>query len=282
MVRRIDICVMDTFAFFLFLGLSRGQVSEPVKACPGDYRRRVETCIMEAQLAPQAGGGITLVFDKDTIVNLCDRGILRKTIDCLEEIHTRCQHNATVVQELDRLYSVDRWEQGAQLICQDTQLFQDNFDCLFRSANSVTSCVLMRTQAFRMGLAFADPADHALIRDVTCSFAESIVKCLCRPLEGECPNMELTKRVAGGMRLFLPPVCVSTFTTTPIPHRSSDGDDDKDHADDRTTTTTTTTTIITAVAEDNPLTTPPPPPQQSNTTTVLSSENKETELELEK
>lgn len=202
---------MDTFTVLLFLGFSVGHTVEvPVvrSKCPPDYRRRVETCIMEAQLAPQAGGGITLVLHKDTIVNLCDRGMLRKTIDCLEEIHTRCMQNASVVQELDRLYSVPQWQQGAELLCQDSQLFQDNFDCLSRSANSVTTCILMRTNTFRLELALTNPADHASLKDVTCRFAESIVKCLCGPLGKYCP-LDITKRVAGSMRLFLPPLCIA-------------------------------------------------------------------------
>ena len=47
--------------------------------------------------------------------------MLRKNIDCLEEIHSRCAHNTTVVQELDRLFSVQSWQQGTQLLCQDVE-----------------------------------------------------------------------------------------------------------------------------------------------------------------
>ena len=57
------------------------------------------------------------------------RGLLRKTIDCLKEIHSRCAHNTTVTDELDRLYSVDSWQQGAQLLCEDAD------------SKSNTSCV---------------------------------------------------------------------------------------------------------------------------------------------
>ena len=49
--------------------------------CPLDYRRRVETCVMEAQMAPQAGGGITMVVNKDKIV-----GPLRS----MSELYLRC------------------------------------------------------------------------------------------------------------------------------------------------------------------------------------------------
>ncbi|XP_076468864.1 uncharacterized protein LOC143299499 [Babylonia areolata] len=248
---------MDTIlALFLFLGLSAGQTVPEVSVkarCPTDYRRRVETCIMEAQLAPQAGGGITLVLNKDTIVNLCDRGILRKTIDCLEEIHARCVHNVTVLQELDRLYSGASWEQGAQLICEDTQLFQNNFHCLSHSATSVTSCILMRTHTFRMGLAFADPSDHARVRDITCSFAESIVKCVCSPLEGTCP-MDLTKRVAGGMRFFLPPFCIDDI---PTPTPTTTPTSMPDAVTKSTTTTTTATTTTTTTTSSTASTTRP-------------------------
>lgn len=190
------------------------------KSCPQDYMRRVETCIMEAQVAPQAGGGLALVIRNDTIVDLCDRGLLRKTIDCLEEIHSRCSTNTTVLLELDRLYSVENWVEGERVLCDNTQLFLDNYDCLSKRGTSVMTCVLLSTHIFRMGLSFTDPDDHAGVREVTCNFAESIVKCVRGPLVGICPS-DIVKSVGGAMHLFLPPFCLTdsyiTVTQHPLP-----------------------------------------------------------------
>ncbi|KAH9503794.1 hypothetical protein Btru_066646 [Bulinus truncatus] len=87
--------------------------------CPEDYRYRVETCVMEAQVAPQAGGGLPLITDVNKLEELCERGILQKTIDCLRDILNRCSENVTQKQELDMLFSVDEWKQGQQLLCED-------------------------------------------------------------------------------------------------------------------------------------------------------------------
>ncbi|KAL8612495.1 hypothetical protein ACOMHN_053749 [Nucella lapillus] len=110
--------------YTVWTGVASGSVVKAVlpAKCPLDYRRRVETCIMEAQLAPQAGGGISLVVNKDKVVDLCDRGLLMKTIDCLKEIRSRCALNESVVHDLDRLYSVTNWQQAARLLCHDPQL----------------------------------------------------------------------------------------------------------------------------------------------------------------
>ncbi|XP_076448436.1 uncharacterized protein LOC143285108 [Babylonia areolata] len=213
--------------------VAAGSVVKPAPVtCPTDYRRRVETCITEAALAPQAGGGISLVINKDKIVDLCDRGMLMKTIDCLKEIHSRCSHNDSVLHELDRLYSVSNWQQANRLLCQDTQLFQRNFECLSRSTNSVMTCYLMRTHTFRMQMAFTSPNDHAKLRKVTCDFAEGIVKCLRGPLWTQC-SREMGQRVSETMFLLLPPFCLADSYITPSPYPPS--------SPTATATTTTTT-----------------------------------------
>ncbi|KAK7490546.1 hypothetical protein BaRGS_00018149 [Batillaria attramentaria] len=193
--------------------------NSPAK-CPSDYRTRVETCIMEAQVAPQSGGGLTLVTNKDRIIELCDRGSLRKTIDCLEEIHTRCAHNVTILHELDRLFSVESWQQGEQLLCNNIELFRNNFDCLSRSAPSVATCIIMRTQIFKHDVTSADHSDHARLREITCSFAESIVKCLRRPIARGCPE-SLVETMVQALHKFLPPTCLTdnfiTVTEDPMP-----------------------------------------------------------------
>ncbi|XP_070191687.1 uncharacterized protein [Littorina saxatilis] len=176
---------MEFLVYFVFIaglflggGVEGSGVEAALTTCPPDYRKRVETCIMEAQVAPQAGGGLSLIINNNTIQDLCDRGLLRKTIDCLQEIRSRCAHNVTIGQELDRLYSVTDWQQGAQLLCEDIDFFLANQECLSQCATSVMTCVLLRTQSFRMGLAFTKSSDHARLREVTCNFAESIVKCV--------------------------------------------------------------------------------------------------------
>ncbi|KAK3754893.1 hypothetical protein RRG08_020806 [Elysia crispata] len=87
--------------------------------CPADYRYRVETCVMEAQVAPQAGGGLPLITERNKLEELCSRGILQKTIECLRDIHARCAGNATRQQELDMLFSVEEWRRGRALLCED-------------------------------------------------------------------------------------------------------------------------------------------------------------------
>lgn len=175
--------------------------------CPPDYRTRVETCIMEAQVAPQAGGGVSLITNKDRLEDLCDRGLLRKTIDCLLELTVRCAHNASILQDLDRLYSVARWEKGAELLCSSSELFHNNFECLSRSGPAVTTCIIMRTQIFRKEVTSADQENHARLREITCSFAESIVKCIWKPVARGCPE-ELMSKMVEALKHFLPPTCL--------------------------------------------------------------------------
>ncbi|XP_025108353.1 uncharacterized protein LOC112572736 [Pomacea canaliculata] len=152
-------------------------------------------------------GGVSLITNKDRLEDLCDRGLLRKTIDCLLELTVRCAHNASILQDLDRLYSVARWEKGAELLCSSSELFHNNFECLSRSGPAVTTCIIMRTQIFRKEVTSADQENHARLREITCSFAESIVKCIWKPVARGCPE-ELMSKMVEALKHFLPPTCL--------------------------------------------------------------------------
>jgi len=175
-------------------------------SCPKDFRYRAETCVMEAQVAPQAGGGLPLITDRDKLEELCERGILHKAIDCLREVYQRCQHKPEVKAELDMLYSIDDWVDGKALLCQDLNLFKDHFDCVSKFGPRISSCILIRTQLFRKAITEEGIAPSQRLHDITCNFAENIVNCLRRPLERACP-VHVVETMVTALHHFLPPAC---------------------------------------------------------------------------
>lgn len=53
------------------------------------------------------------------IISPSRRGILHKTIDCLQDLHDRCSKNVTRNHELSMLFNLDDWKQGKLLLCED-------------------------------------------------------------------------------------------------------------------------------------------------------------------
>lgn len=193
---------MFTIAMFfaLLFGVSLAS------SCPEDYRYRAETCVMEAQVAPQAGGGLPLITDRNKLEELCQRGILVKAIDCLRDVYNRCQDNQKVKAELDMLYSLADWQEGKDLLCEDLNLFKNHFDCVSRFTPRISQCILVRTQQFRAAISKAGVARSRTLHDITCNFAENIVNCLGRPLQGSCPPAVVDTMVTA-LHRFLPPAC---------------------------------------------------------------------------
>ncbi|GFR59145.1 hypothetical protein ElyMa_003495200 [Elysia marginata] len=141
--------------------------------CPPDYRYRVETCVMEAQVAPQAGGGLPLITERNKLEELCSRGILQKTIDCLRDISTRCAGNSTRRHELDMLFSVEDWRRGKALLCEDLNrklVFKDHFDCVSQFVPRISGCILTKTQLFRKAVTEAGIVAHKTLHDITCKY----------------------------------------------------------------------------------------------------------------
>uniref|UniRef100_A0A0B6ZQC5 Secreted protein n=1 Tax=Arion vulgaris TaxID=1028688 RepID=A0A0B6ZQC5_9EUPU len=174
--------------------------------CPEDYRYRVEMCVMEAQVAPQAGGGLPLITDSNKLEELCVRGILQKTIDCLRDIYDRCSNNITQKQELDMLFSVEEWKHGQTLLCEDLNLFKNHFDCVSKFGPRISSCILVRTQLFKKAVTDAGIAHFRTLHDITCNFAQNIVNCLERPLARSC-SLEVVDTMVSALHRFLPPAC---------------------------------------------------------------------------
>ncbi|CAG5120498.1 unnamed protein product [Candidula unifasciata] len=185
--------------------------------CPEDYRYRVEMCVMEAQVAPQAGGGLPLVTDRNKLEELCVRGILQKTIDCLRDIYDRCSNNAVVKQELDMLFSIDEWKQGQTLLCEDLNLFKNHFDCVSKFGPRISSCILIRTQLFKKAVTDAGIAHFRTLHDITCNFAQNIVNCLERPLARSCP-LEVVDTMVSALHRFLPPACAPVPAVFEVEH----------------------------------------------------------------
>ncbi|XP_059172390.1 uncharacterized protein LOC131953285 isoform X1 [Physella acuta] len=198
--------------------------------CPEDYRYRVETCVMEAQVAPQAGGGLPLVTDTDKLEELCERGILQKTIDCLRDIHTRCAENATQRHELDMLFSLDQWKQGQELLCEDLNrklVFKDHFECVSRFGPRISSCILTKTQNFRKDITDVGRTHNKTLHNITCNFAEDIVYCLERPLARACP-IQVVETMVSALHKFLPPACAPVPTIYNSENLNEEDDEDDD------------------------------------------------------
>ncbi|CAL1528855.1 unnamed protein product [Lymnaea stagnalis] len=211
----------------LFCGLGASQKAR----CPDDYRYRVETCVMEAQVAPQAGGGLPLITDMDKLEELCERGILQKTIDCLRDIQTRCSDNVTQRLELDMLFSIEEWKQGQELLCEDLNrklVFKNHFDCVSKFGPRISSCILLKTQNFRKDITNAGIAPHRTLHDITCNFAENIVNCLERPLARACP-IEVVDTMVSALHKFLPPACAPV----PILYKTNDGQVQRRNSQDK-------------------------------------------------
>ncbi|GFN76212.1 hypothetical protein PoB_000271800 [Plakobranchus ocellatus] len=211
-------CVFNVYQVVLvFSSVAFGLIASnaPADRCPMDYRYRVETCVMEAQVAPQAGGGLRLITERNKLEELCSRGILQKTIDCLRDIYNRCSGNATRRHELDMLFSVDDWRQGRALLCEDLYLFKDHFDCVSQFAPGISGCILSKTRQFRDAVTQAGIVEHKTLHDITCNFAENIVTCLERPLSRACP-IKVVETMTSALHRFLPPACA------PVPAAYSD------------------------------------------------------------
>ncbi|BFZ09077.1 hypothetical protein BsWGS_12116 [Bradybaena similaris] len=205
---------------FLVFGLLIALIHCSSTKCPEDYRYRVEMCVMEAQVAPQAGGGLPLITDKNKLEELCVRGILQKTIDCLREIHDRCSANATVKQELDMLFSIDEWKQGQTLLCEDLNrklVFKDHFECVSKFGPRISSCILIRTQLFKKAVTDAGIAHFRTLHDITCNFAQNIVNCLERPLARSCP-LDVVDTMVSALHRFLPPACAPVPAVFEVEH----------------------------------------------------------------
>ncbi|XP_005094967.2 uncharacterized protein LOC101851256 isoform X2 [Aplysia californica] len=203
-----------------FIGLIWGAAANSSR-CPDDFRYRAETCVMEAQVAPQAGGGLPLITERNKLEELCERGILHKAIDCLRDVYNRCQDNTTVKAELDMLYSVPDWQAGQALLCQDLNLFKDHFDCVSKFGPRISTCILIRTQMFRKAITDAGIAPSRTLHDITCNFAENIVNCLERPLARACP-VHVVDTMVTALHRFLPPACAPV----PAVRKLSDGNGD--------------------------------------------------------
>lgn len=164
---------------------------------------------MEAQVAPQAGGGLPLITERNKLEELCSRGILQKTIDCLRDISTRCGGNATRRHELDMLFSVEDWRRGRALLCEDLSrklVFKDHFDCVSQFVPRISACILIKTQLFRRAVTKAGIVAHKTLHDITCNFAENIVMCLERPLARAC-SLRVVETMTSALHRFLPPAC---------------------------------------------------------------------------
>ncbi|XP_055881337.1 uncharacterized protein LOC106072054 isoform X2 [Biomphalaria glabrata] len=203
-----EVAVLVVLCLFL-VDLTKGEGQKG--KCPEDYRYRVETCVMEAQVAPQAGGGLPLITDVNKLEELCERGILQKTIDCLKDLLNRCSENVTQRQELDMLFSVEEWKQGQQLLCEDLNLFKNHFDCVSKFGSKISHCILVRTQNFRKEITTAGIVHHRKLHDITCNFAETIVSCLERPLAHACP-IQVVDTMVSALHKFLPPACAPVPT----------------------------------------------------------------------
>ncbi|BFZ10770.1 hypothetical protein BsWGS_13809 [Bradybaena similaris] len=181
---------------------------------------------MEAQVAPQAGGALPLITDINKLEELCERGIIQKTIDCLRDIHLRCAGNAIQKQKLDLLFSVDEWRQGQTLLCEDLNrklVFRDHFKCVSKFGQRISSCILKRTQLFKKAVTDVGLGSFQTLHGITCNFAQNIVNCLESPLIRSCP-VEVVDTLVNALHRFLPPACAPMRTSHGISAELNTGD----------------------------------------------------------
>ncbi|KAK6177501.1 hypothetical protein SNE40_015591 [Patella caerulea] len=175
--------------------------------CPENYQDDIEKCMAGVTITPQMGGAVTSLTDVDEIKRLCVQGIWQKTIQCLSDMYHHCKDNPTILNNMDKLFSIARWQEGAELLCKNVNKIVYQKKCLSIARDDVMECTLRYANTFSSGIQSLTPNSPVIYKLLeACRFAEGSLECMSEPLSRSCPP-QIKHILLSTMSRFLPPIC---------------------------------------------------------------------------